>query len=119
MVDDEATCQMSMDLLLSGTNYGLVSKYGGISALEYLKDNYDKISLIFLDLMMPDMYGLNVLEKLKSDPVLKKIPVVIQSGTNDSKEINKTLEAGAISYIRKPYQRQQILDVIQDVLGKE
>ena len=117
MIDDEATCQMSMDLLLSNTGYQLVSQYGGVSGLEYLKDNSDKISLIFLDLMMPDMYGLNVLKILKEDPKLKNIPVIVQSGTNDSNEIEKTITMGAAAFIRKPYQRQQILDILKQILG--
>lgn len=117
MIDDEATCQMSMDLLLSNTGYQLVSQYGGVSGLEYLKDHSDKINLIFLDLMMPDMYGLNVLKILKEDTKLKNIPVIVQSGTNDSNEIEKTLSMGAAAFIRKPYQRQQILDILKQILG--
>ena len=106
---------MSMDLLLSGTGYVLISKYGGVSALKYLNENPKSVDLIFLDLMMPDMYGLNVLEAIKSMPALRDIPVIIQSGTNDTREIEKTISYGAKAYIKKPYQRQQILDIISDV----
>jgi len=118
MVDDEAACQMSMDLLLSGTGYNLISKYGGVSALEYLKDNPGAIGLIFLDLMMPDMYGINVLKVIKNTPELKDIPVVIQSGTNDIREIEKTINYGARAYVKKPYQRQQILDIVMQYFPK-
>jgi two-component system, sensor histidine kinase ChiS len=117
MIDDEPTCQMSMDILLSNTGYNLISQYGGISGLAYLEKNPDYIDLILLDLMMPDMYGLNVLTELKANPKLCHIPVVIQSGTNDNKEIERTLSLGAETYVRKPYQRQQILDVIDTTLN--
>jgi two-component system, sensor histidine kinase ChiS len=116
MVDDEASCQMSMDLLLSGTGYKMVSKYGGISALKYLSENPGIVDLIFLDLMMPDMYGINVLKVIKETPELKNIPVIIQSGTNDSREIEKTIQYGAEAYIKKPYQRQQVLDILAKYL---
>lgn len=116
MIDDEAACQMSMDLLLSGTGYNMVSKYGGVSALEYLRNNSAKVNLIFLDLMMPDMYGINVLKVIKETPELKNIPVIIQSGTNDSREIEKTIQYGADAYIKKPYQRQQIIDILAKYL---
>lgn len=113
MVDDEPTCQMSMDILLSNTNYNLISVYGGVAALQYLTDHPKNIDLIFLDLMMPDMYGLNVLSEIKSRPEISNIPIIIQSGTNDNKEIEKTIALGAKAYVRKPYKRQQILDMIK------
>ena len=107
-----------MDLLLSGTGYNMISKYGGISALEYLHNNPGIVDLIFLDLMMPDMYGINVLKVLKETPLLKDIPVIIQSGTNDSREIEKTIHYGAEAYIKKPYQRQQIIEILNKYLRK-
>jgi two-component system, sensor histidine kinase ChiS len=115
MIDDEPSCQMSMDILLSNTGYHLISTYGGVSGLQYLCENYKNIDLVLLDLMMPDMYGVNVLQEIKSNKLLADIPVVIQSGTNDYREIEKTLSLGAQAYIRKPYQRQQILDVISSI----
>ncbi len=113
MIDDEPTCQMSMDILLSNTNYKLISVYGGVAALEYLAEHSQNVDLIFLDLMMPDMYGLNVLAEIKARPEICNIPVIIQSGTNDNKEIEKTISLGAKAYVRKPYKRQQILDIIK------
>ena len=116
MIDDELTCQMSMEILLSNTSYVLVSAYGGAEGLEYLKDHYQEIDLVLLDLMMPDMYGLNVLTAIKSNPDFSHIPVIIQSGTNDNKEVEKGFSLGASEYVRKPYQRQQIIDAINSCL---
>lgn len=113
MIDDEPTCQMSMDILLSNTDFHLISAYGGIEGLEYLSKNYKTIDLVFLDLMMPDMYGLNVLIEIRSRSETQDIPVIIQSGTNDNKEIEKAMASGAQDYVRKPYKRQQILDIIK------
>lgn len=119
MIDDEPTCQMSMDILLSNTEYSLVSASGGIEGLKYLEAHHKDVDLILLDLMMPDMYGLNVLNEIMSHPKLCNIPVVIQSGTNDHKEIERSLSFGAKAYVRKPYQRQQILDVIKNLLSNK
>ena len=112
MIDDESTCQMSMEILFSNTNYKLISKNGGIEGLKYLIENYQQVDLILLDLMMPDMYGLNVLSEIKSNPDLAAIPIIIQSGTNDTKEIERSFKIGATAFIRKPYQRKQILETI-------
>jgi two-component system sensor histidine kinase ChiS len=116
MIDDEPTCQMSMDILLSNTGFTLVSAYGGKMGLEYLAKHHKEIDLVLLDLMMPDMYGLNVLSEIKANPEMRDIPVIIQSGTNDSKEIEKSIALGAKAYVRKPYQRPQILDAIANIL---
>lgn len=113
MIDDESTCQMSMEILLSNSNFKLISKNGGIEGLKYLVENFQQIDLILLDLMMPDMYGLNVLNEIKSNPDLAHIPVIIQSGTNDTKEIERSFKMGAVAFIRKPYQRKQILETIE------
>ena len=117
MIDDEVTCQMSVEILLSNTNYVLISAYGGAEGLNYLKEHYKEVDLVLLDLMMPDMYGLNVLSEIKSKPELSHIPVIIQSGTNNNKEVEKGFALGASEYVRKPYQRQQIIDAINNCLA--
>ena len=119
LIDDEPTCHMSMDILLSNTEYTLFSADGGINGIKHLEEHPKQIDLIFLDLMMPDMYGINVLERIKSNPKTKDIPVIIQTGTNDNKEIEKAINIGAETCIRKPYQRKQVLEILELVLNKK
>ncbi len=57
--------------------------------------------IIFLDVMLPGMDGIAVCEKLKSDPDLKTIPVVMLTGRTDMKDVNSALSAGAEDYITK------------------
>jgi len=106
MIDDEPACQMSMDILLSDTGYNLISASGGISGLEYLEQHPKEVDLVLLDLMMPDMYGINVLKQIKANKAINNIPIIVQSGTNDNEEIEKAFMLGAIAYIRKPYQKK-------------
>jgi two-component system sensor histidine kinase ChiS len=117
MIDDEPSCQMSMDILLSNTGYNLISAYGGVSGLQYLLGNVNNVDLVLLDLMMPDMYGLKVLQEIRANPLIANIPVIIQTGTNDYREIEKALAMGAKAYMRKPYQRQQVLEIIAATLS--
>ncbi len=57
--------------------------------------------IIFLDVMLPGMDGIAICEKLKSNPDLKTIPVVMLTGRTDMKDVNSALRAGAEDYITK------------------
>lgn len=117
MIDDEDICLSSMELLLTNTPYKLIKANSGSDAIKYLKNNYDSVDLILLDLMMPDIYGLNILESIKKDSKLKKIPVILQSGTSDKSEIQKAYSLGIFSYISKPYKRNIILAEISKAIN--
>ncbi|AIL65618.1 Sensor histidine kinase [Rickettsiales bacterium Ac37b] len=109
IIDDEDACLMSMELLLFGSGYNLHKAAGGYAGLEYLKEHSKEIDLILLDLMMPDIYGLNVLAEIKQNPELAKIPVILQTGSSDSAEIERAFTLGIVTYIKKPYQKQAIM----------
>lgn len=75
-------------------------------------------TLVILDVMMPKMNGLQVLEKLKGDPATKKIPVVMLTNLAGQSDAEKALSMGAIKYIIKSeYEPKQITDMIKEVLA--
>lgn len=113
MIDDEEICLNSMEILLYGTQYNLVKVKSAQFALEYLKENYKSISVIFIDLMMPDIYGLNLLSLIKEDPNLSSIPVILQTSSSDENEILKAFEKGIFSFITKPYKKKKLLEEIK------
>ena len=113
MIDDEEACLLSMELILSGTNYTFIKFENGCDALAYLKSGAP-IDLILLDLMMPDIYGLNILSEIKS--FKPSIPVILQTGSSDECEIKKAFAIGVAGYIKKPYQKKLILDEIKSKL---
>ncbi len=117
IIDDEEACLVSMELLLYGTNYKLIKANTGRKGLESLHVNHKKIDIILLDLMMPDMYGLNVLVEIKKDPRLAKIPVILQTGTADQSEIEKAYKIGIVCHIAKPYQKQSIIDELDKAMN--
>jgi two-component system sensor histidine kinase ChiS len=117
IVDDETHCLMSMHIILEGDNYNVIEAQGGIEALEFLNQNTTRIDAILLDLMMPDMFGTDVLVAIKKDPRLCHIPIIIQSGAANDIEINKALQEGACSYISKPYNRQMLLEEVEKAIS--
>lgn len=111
VVDDEDPCLLSADLILQSSGFQVRLARGGIEALEILKQEH--CDLILLDLMMPDMYGLEVLQRIKTDYPNKEIGIIIQSGTSDNQEISKALSMGAFAFVSKPFDSVKIIKVIK------
>ena len=77
-----------------------------------------KPTLILLDIMMPKLNGLQVLEVLKHDPELKKTPVVMLTNLAGSQDSEKALSMGAVKYIVKSeYDPKQITNMIKEILA--
>jgi two-component system sensor histidine kinase ChiS len=118
IIDDEKSCLTAMEMLLGGTNYKLIKATGGYEGLELIEAYKDELKLVLLDLMLPDIYGLKVLQEIKRRVSSASMPVIIQTGTYDKVEIDKALGNGAVAYIRKPYQRKEVLDIIGRTLSQ-
>lgn len=90
--------------VLSGvlrSEYKVKAALSGEKALK-LASKEPKPSMILLDIMMPDMDGYQVCEKLKSNPETEKIPVIFVTAKNEDNDEKKGLELGAVDYITKP-----------------
>lgn len=117
LVDDEYSCLISGSLLLESMGCNVDTADGGKIALDKIaENNYD---VVLLDLMMPDIYGLDVLKKLKANKATKSVPVILQSGASDSKEISKAFSYGARANISKPYDKTKMEKIIKEVLSNQ
>lgn len=117
VIDDEEACINCVYMFTLGTNIDFASAYNGQEGLNYLYNNLNKVDIILLDLMMPDMHGLEVLKQIKNTPIIAEIPVVIHTGTADVREIKEAIQFGAVSWIRKPYGKAKFLNVINEILN--
>lgn len=84
---------------LSLEGFDICIALDGKEALERVKT--EKPDLILLDIMMPKLDGLEILEKLKADSGLKKIPVVVLTNVGEKDAIDKALSLGAVDYLIK------------------
>lgn len=71
--------------------------------------------LILLDLKMPKMSGIEVLERIKSDPNFKSIPIVILTSSKEDPDIQKCYALGANSYIVKPVDSENFFQIIKEI----
>jgi len=109
IVDDSMLMHKLFRALLPKVS--LVSAQDGMDALLRLAEHPD-VDLIFLDINMPRMNGLELLRRLKAEAGLAKIPVVIVTTEGKEEDTVAGLRAGAAAYVRKPFQHKEILDII-------
>jgi cyclic di-GMP phosphodiesterase len=107
MVDDNPTNLQVLQATLEGQGYRLLAARDGASALSVVaKATPD---LILLDIMMPEMDGFEVCQRLKSDPATFEIPVIFLSALGQTEDKVKGLELGAVDYITKPFQPEEVI----------
>jgi two-component system response regulator len=77
----------------------------------------NELRIVLLDLKLPKIDGLEVLERLKSEPATRTLPVVVLTSSHEDRDIERSYQLGANSYIVKPVDFAQFTDVVRE-LGK-
>jgi len=113
VVDDCSINLMMADEALTD-HYNVITISSAITMFEIFSDLIP--DMILLDIMMPDMNGFDVLERLKSDVRYKEIPVIFLTSVNDAAKEARGYEMGAVDFIKKPFSKQILLDRIKTVL---
>ncbi len=106
IADDEYVNREILGNILE-SEYDIIYAEDGLETLKLIKENIDKLSLVLLDLIMPKMDGLELLERLRDDSKLSNIPVIVI--TSDQLSEEKSLSLGAADFIPKPYPRQTVI----------
>jgi CheY-like chemotaxis protein len=89
----------------------LIAAHDGREGLTRLAENSD-VDVIILDINMPHMTGLEFLSQVKAKPEFAGIPVIIVSTEGKEEDVARGLKAGAIAYLKKPFQREDLLKII-------
>ncbi len=118
VVDDSETVHavLAKTFELSGIDVGeLYKAANGKEALEILKDHW--IDLIFSDINMPVMGGVEMIQQMQQDDVLKTIPVIVLSTEGSMTRIEQLKAQGVRAYIRKPFTPELVRAVVGDIIG--
>lgn len=100
LIDDSATSRAVLKVYLSGLSYELLEAADGEAGLKVARQM--RPAVILLDLKMPGMDGLTFCRSLRSDPILRTIPVILISGTRSTLLAQEAVRIGARTFLTKP-----------------
>ena len=119
LVDDDPDCRMLVRDAITGSHVcnSVFEVANGAEAMAFLRrqgewDNAPRPGLIYMDIEMPGISGLETLKIIKADRMLRDIPVVMMTGVCDEEQMRTAAEAGANSYTIKPANSEQFLKTI-------
>ena len=115
-VDDNPDSITIMQSILESRGYQVAVALTGADALEQIQR--DAPDVVLLDIMMPEISGLDVLQQMKSDVNTSRIPVILVTAKTHDEDLMSGYQYGADYYITKPFTAQQLLYGIELVLGK-
>ncbi len=106
IVDDEFAGRETLQSILEGEGYQLEMAENGPQAIE--KAKYFLPDVILLDVMMPGMTGFEVCRRIRNDPQVAEIPIIILTALDDRDSLLEALKAGADDFISKPFDRYEL-----------
>lgn len=115
IVDDDRTQTEILAYRLKKQGFQTLTENSGESGLKTALD--ERPDLIVLDIQMPDVDGLEICQRLNDEVATCAIPVIIVSGTEDTGVVRHARNAGSRYFVRKPYDPNVLLTLIQSALN--
>lgn len=115
VVDDDPELQNLVKILLDRVSIDTIPALNVAEAVQILRGK-PLPDLVLLDLMLPDISGLELLRQMRAKEAFDHLPVVILSAMADPKEIREGLEMGADRYLTKPYIAHNLIKTVQEVI---
>lgn len=106
IVDDEYSGRQTLESVLEADGYQIEMAENGIQALEMAK--LIQPDVILLDVMMPGMTGFEVCQRIRNDPLIAEIPIIVLTALDDRESLLNALKAGADDFITKPFDRYEL-----------
>ncbi len=115
VVDDDPVLVDILRTRLEQREFNVMCVYSGSQALAGIEKQ--KPDLIVLDIMMPEMYGLEVLRRLKAAPETSSIPIILLSALDEKEDMLTGRRMGADHYITKPFKSAHLMKLIDHLLS--
>ncbi len=115
LAEDEPTNMAILSAFLQSADFEVVEAVNGKIAWDILaKDPH--FDLVVTDHRMPEMEGLDLAVRMRNDPRLKKIPVIMQTSATEPEEVLKGIRAGVYYYLAKPYEEEILLGIVRSAV---
>ncbi len=116
-VDDERHIVRLVQINLQKAGYEVVTATNGREALEQV--GKEKPDLVVMDVMMPEMDGLEALEKMKADPEMAEIPVIMLTAKAQDADVFSGWQKGADLYLTKPFNPAELLNFVKRIFASQ
>jgi chemosensory pili system protein ChpA (sensor histidine kinase/response regulator) len=116
VVDDSLTVRKITSRMLTRENFEVVTAKDGVDGLQQLQDVAPDV--ILLDIEMPRMDGFEFARNVRADAKTNHIPIIMITSRTADKHRNHALELGVNEYMGKPYQEEQLLQLIRQFTGQ-
>ena len=113
IVEDDKNLQLTLTQILREEGFEIITTMWGSMAIEEVKKGIP--DLILLDIMLPGMDGMKVLEKVKE--IDKKLPVIMITGYSSAERAIKAIEFGAYDFITKPFDFKKLISKINNAMN--
>jgi len=117
IVEDETDAAEMFAEMMRVSGYRVVKSYSSTPAISMVQTEIPDI--VILDVMMPDISGLEVLRFMRRDPKLSKIPVIVVSAKGMPADIQDGMDAGANVYLTKPVAFRDLKDAVSKALQQQ
>jgi two-component system chemotaxis response regulator CheY len=111
VVDDSSTMRKILRSILASAGFEVIEAKCGAEALQRLQQSDPDLAL--LDWNMPEMSGLELLAKIRSDASRDAMKIMMVTTESEAEQLDKALQVGADEYVMKPFTREIILDKLQ------
>jgi two-component system alkaline phosphatase synthesis response regulator PhoP/two-component system response regulator VicR len=116
-VDDEKHIVRLVQITLEKEGYELITASNGREALEKVAS--EKPDLVVMDVMMPEMDGLEALAKMKSDPATESIPVIMLTAKAQDSDVFRGWQSGADLYLTKPFNPAELVTFVKRIFAND
>ena len=117
VIEDEADAAELFAEMMRVSGFRVIKTSSSTPAIAIM--NAEKPDVVLLDIMMPELSGLDILRQMRGDPQLANVPVVVVSAKTMPADIQKGMEAGAFTYLTKPFGFLDLKEAVERALDSQ
>jgi twitching motility two-component system response regulator PilH len=118
IVEDDKTSRFLLEKILSAHGYDVLKASCAKEALDLLKEG-QRPDLIISDVMMPNMTGIEMARKIRENPEIKDIPIMLCTAVHEKETVIEAVKLGIHHYLVKPLDAEKLIRQIEDILPED